>query len=223
MKAIKYITLLLAGAMVLVGISSFAQASGWQAKKQGDILVRLRGIAFIPVEDQTVEVIGGDADASNDYVPELDFTYFFTDHIAAELILATTHHDMDLDNTTAGNVDLGDVWVLPPILTLQYHFNPIGGLNFSPYLGAGINYTIFYGEDAAAGSAAIDIDYEDSFGYALQAGVDIPVSDRLFINFDVKKVWVDTDLDVTLAGGAIIEGNVDLDPWVFGIGIGYKF
>ena len=64
MKAIKYIMLLLAGTLTLIGVSSFAQANGWQAKKQGDILVRLRGIAFVPVEDQTVEVIGGDADAS---------------------------------------------------------------------------------------------------------------------------------------------------------------
>lgn len=200
-----------------------AYATDGVTKQKGDLLVRGRLIGFLPDEGTDVPALGGSADASDEYVPELDFTYFVTDNVAVELVLATTKHDMWLNGSSAGNVDLGEVWVLPPVLTLQYHFDPMGQWNISPYLGAGVNYTIFYNEDGASNSAAASTDYENSFGYALQAGVDVPVAPNWFFNLDAKKVWVDTDLDVTLASGAKVDGTVDLDPWVLGVGMGYKF
>lgn len=208
-------------AVITGSVPVHAGAEGF--KEAGDWMVRARAIAFLPQEGQDIELIGGEADASNDYVPEIDVSYFLTDNWALELVLVTTHHDMDVLDSTAGNVDLGDVGVVPPVLALQYHFDGMGSLNASPYLGAGLNYTMFYGADAASGSAATDVEYENSFGYALQAGVDVPVSSRLFLNLDVKKVWVDTNLDVTLAGGQLIDADIDLDPWILGVGVGYKF
>ena len=115
---------------------------------------------------------------------------------------------------TAG-VDLGDVWILPPTLLLQYHFTPKD--QFRPYVGAGINYTIFYGEDSGA---VTSIDYEDNFGYALQAGMDYDLGNQWVFNIDVKKLWLNTD--VSINGGAIT-ADVDLDPWIFGTGFGYRF
>jgi outer membrane protein len=193
-------------------VSALILSSVVQAKDAGDILVRLRGIAVVPDEDGTTDVLGGDIEVDNAYMPELDFTYFFTKNIAAELILATTEHDVKLKSP---DVDLGSVWLLPPTLTLQYHFLPDG--KFSPYIGAGINYTIFYDEDSGAVNS---IDYDDSFGFALQVGVDYKIDDRWSLNADVKKLYLETDVSVN--GGAI-KSEVDLDPWIFGLGVGYRF
>tara|TARA_A100000171_G_C2092164_1_gene125125 strand:- start:99 stop:710 length:612 start_codon:yes stop_codon:yes gene_type:complete len=184
-----------------------------QARAEGDSpwLIRVRGIYVSPDESASVRGLAGSVEADGSLVPELDISYFFTDNIAAELILATSNHDM---SATAG-VDLGDVWVLPPTLTLQYHFSPKE--TFRPYVGAGINYTIFYGEDKGA---VASIDYEDGFGYALQAGADFDLGNQWVFNIDVKKLWLNTD--VTINGGAIT-ADVDLDPWIFGAGFGYRF
>lgn len=190
------------------------------AKDAGDILIRMRGIAVVPDNDGTTDAIGGDTDIDNAYMPELDFTYFFTENIAAELILATTKHDVSVDNTTLGrDVDLGDVWLLPPTLTVQYHFNPKS--SFSPYIGAGLNYTFFYNKDSGNDPAVSSVSYEDGFGYALQTGFDYQLDDRWSFNFDVKKLFLETDVKVN--GGAINARDVKIDPWIIGIGVGYRF
>ncbi|AXG71004.1 outer membrane protein W [Kordia sp. SMS9] len=182
--------------------------------------VRARFISVIPSESATIEAIGGDVSISTAYVPELDFTYFFTENWAAELILATANHDVEAVNTAAGNLDLGDVWLLPPTLTFQYHF-PMG--DFKPYLGAGINYTIFYGVDE--GPIADDVDYDNSFGFAFQAGFDYALNEKWFLNVDVKKILIQTDATVnaTSALGATVGADVDINPLVIGFGVGMKF
>lgn len=175
--------------------------------------VRLRGIGVIPDESATVS-IGGSVKATNEYVPEVDFTYFLTDHFALELIAATSRHSI---TATAGSgIDLGDVWALPPTLTLQYH--PFDEGLFRPYVGAGLNYTIFYAADEGPGFT--DIDYDNSFGPALQVGADFALDDNWRLNFDVKKIWMNTDVTIQPGG---ITADVDLDPWVVGFGIGYRF
>ncbi len=180
-------------------------------KQKGDILVRVRAAHFAPVANGTTDA-GGDADVGHDNIPELDFTYFFTDNIAAELILATTRNKVNV----RGVADLGKVSLIPPVLTLQYHFNPKG--KFSPYAGAGINYTIFYDADhPGLGS----VKYKDSFGWALQVGLDYAVDDRWSINFDVKKVFVDTDIHVN--GPSVTGKGIALDPWILSMGVGYRF
>jgi outer membrane protein len=90
---------------------------------------------------------------------------------------------------------------------------------FSPYVGAGLNYTFFYRE--SDGGSITSINYENSFGYALQAGLDIGITDSWSLNIDVKKVFLDTDIVVN--GGTINAPDTDLDPWVIGIGFGYRF
>ena len=195
-----------------LGLGASFPDPAYAVKKKGDLLVRVRAVHFKPVADGTT-TSGGSAWASHDNVPELDFTYFFTDNIAAELVLATTRHKINV----RGVADLGKVSLIPPVLALQYHFNPKG--KFSPYLGAGINYTIFYDEEKSA--AITSVDYKDSLGWALQAGLDYAINDRWSINVDVKKVFVDTD--ITVSGGAVVGNGVDLDPWLFSVGVGYRF
>lgn len=182
--------------------------------------VRLRGIAVVPDESATIQAIGGDTQISNAYVPELDFTYFFTKNIAAELILATTKHDVEAISTAAGDIPLGDVWLLPPTLTLQYHFN---GDMVHPYVGAGVNYTLFYNEDN--GPIADDVSYDNSLGFAFQLGFDIDLNDTWFINLDAKYLLLNTDVTVnaTSALGATVGADVDINPFIAGIGFGMRF
>ena len=185
-----------------------------EAKSAGDILVRLRGLAFMPDVDGTTAELGGSVGANDTFIPEVDFSYFITDNIAVELIAAVTKHDMSLKSP---DLDLGDVWLLPPTLTLQYHFMPKA--KFSPYIGVGINWTLFFNQKKSTDITAVN--YTNSVGPAFQVGLDMRVDDRWSLNIDVKKVFVQTD--VTINFGAVNAKDVDLDPWIFGFGVGYRF
>lgn len=206
---------------VLVSFFSLAPASAEPWKQEGDWLIRARGLVVSPTEDATIRPIGGDVSINNSFVPELDFTYFMTNHLALELILATTPHDAKALGTTAGDVDLGHVWLIPPTLTLQYHFDPLTEWGISPYVGAGLNFTIFHREDTP-GDVVTKSSFDNSFGYALQAGVDVPLSGNFFFNADVKRLWLDTDAHFETVVGDV-DADVTIDPWIFGVGVGYKF
>jgi len=187
-------------------------------KSAGDFMVRVRALGVIPADNADIDPIGGDTDLSNTATPEIDISYFITDNIALELIAATTHHDVSADDTDLGDLDLGEVWLLPPTLLLQYHF--LSKETISPYLGAGINYSVFYGVDNPNHGVVEDIDYDNSLGWALQAGVDVRIADGWYVNADVKRLFLDTD--VSINNGAV-KADVDVDPWIFGVGLGYKF
>lgn len=194
--------------------------------------VRLRGVSVIPNESAKIGTIGGNVDISTAFIPELDFTYFFTKNIAAELILGTSKHDV---NTTASNlspiglpeslnVDLGSVRLLPPTLTIQYHFYP--GDFIKPYVGAGVNYTIFY--DVKSGNTIKDVKYENKTSLALQAGADFNIGKDFFVNFDIKYLFLKTD--VTVDASNLVHGEsldipaeVKINPLLIGVGVGYRF
>ncbi|HYE49412.1 MAG TPA: OmpW family outer membrane protein [Azospirillaceae bacterium] len=191
-------------------------------KAQGDLLVRGRVLYVEPDESSSLSLggagIAGKVDADIGAVPELDFTYFLTDNIGVELILGTTPHEVKAKGTPLGNVDLGEVWLLPPTLSAQYHFNPKGQI--SPYVGAGLNYTFFYNVD---NGGVADVDYTDGFGWSLQAGVDVALKGPWSLNLDVKKIFIDTKATVNAGLANPIRAKVDIDPWVVGIGVGYRF
>ncbi len=193
---------------IVLAIASPASAA--EHFKSGDILIRARALGVTPNESSSMN-IADNVKLSNAYVPELDATYFFTPNIAVELIAAITPHRV----STVGGVDAGDVWLLPPTLTLQYHFNQFESVK--PYVGAGVNYTHFFGSNAGA---LTDEKYEDSFGGALQVGADMPLGNNWYANVDVKKVFIDTT--AKFSGGAV-RADVDIDPWIVGLGVGYKF
>ncbi|MBN67181.1 MAG: hypothetical protein CMM94_06425 [Rickettsiales bacterium] len=196
------------------GTGTSVDGKAWDAKER--FMIRARAINVVPDADENSSTtIGGNVSAENQVVPEVDFTYFFTDNVAAELIAAVSPHEMGADNTALGNLNFGDVWLLPPTLTLQYHFNPHGEIR--PYVGAGVNYIMFFNEESGDVN---DIDYENGFGYALQAGVDYGLDEHWALNADVKKVY--HNVDAKLNGGAV-RADVDLDPWIFGVGVAYRF
>lgn len=147
--------------------------------------------------------------------PEVDIAYFFTPNIAAELVLTYPQkHDIRSDGTTVGSLKH-----LPPTLLAQYHFTGLGG--FRPYVGAGINYTMFSSVkfDPAVEAALHPSIKKSSVGAALQLGVDFPVGSGWVINLDVKKVQIKTD--VKSSGTKI--GDFKVDPTLLSVGAGLRF
>lgn len=210
-------------AAAVLGFSAPANAEA------GDVLVRGRFIVVAPQDGSGgIEPAFPNDGVSVDtaYAPEIDFTYMLTNNIGLELIAATTKHSATgTSGTPAAVGKLLDTWVLPPTLTLQYHFAPEGG--FRPYVGAGLNYTIFY-KERASGSletalGQTDVSLSNSFGWALQAGADIPLNSSLFLNFDIKYIDMDTIARLTTTAAGVQTVRVDINPIVVGFGIGMRF
>lgn len=190
--------------------SAVAASSPWQ--------VRVRGLGVITNDSGSVNgVAGSDLSYSDSVIPELDITYYMTDNIAAELILGTTYANIYGEGALAGLGKVGKTWVLPPTLTLQYHFTDFGA--FKPYVGAGVNYTMFYSQK---GDAATSLDVKNTFGTALQVGADYMINEHWGVNFDVKKLFLKADFDATVSGSPV-SGKAKLDPWLIGAGITYRF
>ena len=190
-------TLLLAAAVAGLAAPAMAQTSGdWTMPRAGDWIVTGRVTDVAPTtDDAIITAAGADSglhgDVSDSIMPTLGFTYFLTD------------------------VAVHKTWVLPPVVTLQYR--PLTQGNISPYVGAGVNAMVFYGGDDKNG---FEVDLDDGFGYALQAGADIGLRGPWSVNVDVKRVWFNTDADVN--NGALA-ADVDLDPWVVSVGVGRRF
>lgn len=214
-------TLLLAAvAFTACAAPAFAQTTiAWEAPKKGDILVTGRVTdVFSQADDAITTAAGADtglkADVGDSVMPTLGFTYFLTDHLAVEAILGTTRHEIRAQGG-ATDVAVHETWVLPPVVTLQYR--PLTQGRLSPYVGAGVNYMLFYnGKD----KNGFNVDLKDGFGYALQAGADVGIQGPWSLNLDVKKVWFGTDAKIN--DGAL-KSSVDLDPWVASVGVSRKF
>ena len=212
---------------VLIVMAGMLGATTAQAEA-GDWLLRVRGIGVMPTEDSsgiTPTFPTEHVSVDNAIMPEVDVTYMATDNIGFELIAATTKHSASgRTGTTGGIGKLASTWVLPPTLTVQYHFTPESKVR--PYVGAGLNYTIFYNEKASSGlEAAVGdthVKMDGSFGWAAQAGIDIDLTDKMFLNLDVK--YIDMDTTATLRTTAIgtQKVDIDLDPVVVGVGIGFR-
>lgn len=181
------------------------------AAHAGEVIVRGRAIAVMPDESSTGVLSSVHTGVSNQVVPELDLTYMVTKNIGTELILGTARHGLSSDLGSLGRVSL-----LPPTLTVQYHFAPDAKIR--PYVGAGVNYTRFYNNDLNVGGAPVSIK-KNSFGLAAQVGADVMLNDTYFLNVDVKYIGVKTKASL---GGTSL-GTLKVNPWVVGIGVGRKF
>ncbi len=157
-------------------------------------------------KDQTS--LGANLNVDNKVIPEVDVSYFFNKNVAAELVL--TVPQKQTVNYSAGV--LGTFKQLPPTLLVQYHFTDLGA--YKPYVGAGINYTKI--SSVNLGGYGLD---SHSWGGALQAGVDIPLDKNWSLNFDVKKIYIKSDV----YDGATNTGTLKLDPVAASVGIGYRF
>jgi outer membrane protein len=205
-------------AVSMICMVSVGAAFAWDFDGTSPWQMRVRGISVMPDDESTtITTIGGNAEVDSAMVPEVDITYFIKENIAVEVIAAITPHDVKAVNTAVGNLNLGSVKLLPPTATLQYHFKPEDRIR--PYVGAGINYTFFLDVDSGAVN---DVDYENGFGFALQAGADYTIQDNWSVNLDVKKIFLSTDVKV-YALGTMVETTVDIDPLIIGAGVTYRF
>jgi len=190
-------------------------------------MIRLRALGVVTRNSGSVDQVAGSGLTTNDaIVPELDITYFFTRNFAAELILGVTKHHVTGTGVAATNgLDVGKAWLLPPTLTFQYHFTNFGA--FKPYIGAGVNYTVFFSQTAGntpngAGVIITRSHLHNSWSPALQVGFDYMIDRHWGINVDVKKLWLRPSWDGDSNVGPLT-GKVNLDPWLIGAGVTYKF
>jgi outer membrane protein len=201
----KWMLNLMVATIGLIGANAMAQESPW--------LVRARAVYIDPANKSAP--IGGTGAADRLHVstktaPELDFSYFFTPNIAAELVLTYPQkHDATLDGASIGTFKH-----MPPTLTAQYHFLP--GTAVNPYVGAGVNYTLMSKVNLLGGAASLE---HDSCGLALQAGVDFKLDKNWSINLDVKKVQIRSDVNIK----GVRVSEVKVDPLLIGVGVGYRF
>ena len=192
----------------VMSMSAFAQET-----VEGPWMVRARAVHL---DSSNGDSTGLGLGINNKWMPEVDISYFFNKNVAVELILTIPQKQR---LSAAGLGQIGSFKHLPPTLTAQYHFTDLGG--FKPYVGAGVNYTrISSVHFSPAVAAALNPSLKhNSFGLALQAGVDIPLAKNLYLNLDVKKVQIKTDVK----SGTDKIGSFKVDPVLVGVGLGWRF
>ena len=199
------------------------------AKPDKRWMVRVRAVYLSMSEgSDAIPALGVPKDAieiEDIFIPELDISYFFTKHIAAELVLTYPQkHKLFFQNSAIGPFKSGSFKQLPPTLMLQYHFMPDSW--FRPYIGGGVNYTFFFDEKIdVPGITPLRLE-TGSLGPAVQFGFDVKLSkisphipEGLFFNADIKKIWINSKVK---AFGVTIS-NLRPDPLVAGVGLGYRF
>ena len=182
------------------------------AAAEGPWMMRVRAVNLDSANKDTT---GLGLTINNKVIPEVDFSYFFSPNLAAELILTYPQKH----TLSAGGAEIGTLKHLPPTLSLQYHFAPNAA--FRPYVGAGLNYTIFSDVkfDPAVDKALSPSVKHTSMGLSLQLGFDYEISKNLFLNVDIKKVQIGTK--VYAAGTEV--GKFKVDPLLVGVGLGFRF
>lgn len=174
----------------------------------GDFMVRVQG-TYVDFND---DASGLPIELDNEFIPTATLTYFFNNNLAVELFCCFAKLDAEL-----GGANVADFWVFPPALTLQYHFDSMGGLK--PYVGAGIQYIAPFSEKGKGPLTGVDVEVDDALGFTLQAGIDIEMGQGWYLNADVKKTWIEHTVSV---GGAEV-ADLGIDPWIFSVGLGYRF
>ncbi len=222
--------LMLAGAAAAMAATpAMAQDN---ADRAGDIQVKVLGTAVLPdgkITDINVNLPGLPATtqtkANDNFVPTLAVEYFLTNNVSIETIAGTTQHDVDaVAGLPAGAELVLDALLLPATVTAKVHFDAGG---FKPYLGAGVAYFIWLKDDPGAATLPLGVtetNLSDEFGFALQAGFDLPVNDKgLGLSVDVKRYFIDTTARWFVGNTLAIETEHKLDPWVISAGIAYRF
>jgi outer membrane protein len=211
------------------------------AHEAGDIIVRAGAITVNPTADSSsVKVdqgplagtnLGGKATMSSDTQLGLNFAYMLDSHWGIELLAASPfEHDVKLKGTALGaaNGKLGSLKHLPPTLSVVYY--PLDSKSaFQPYVGAGINYTWIYDEQLsseAQSNGFSNFKADNSWGMAFQVGADYMITDNIMLNAQVR--YIDIDTTATVENNAVAPGtrakvDVNVDPFIYMVGLGYKF
>lgn len=199
-----------------------AAAPSAQAFDVSKLTTRIGGAYIVPSdESKPIGLLGvpkNSLDVSNEWAPDIDFEYALTERIGLELLLTVpTKHAVVAERSALGpGVRLGSVTHLPPTLTAKYY---LATDRVRPYIGAGVNVTRFTKDNLAAPGTPLEVE-NWSVGPALQAGVDVSLTDQWSLSLDAKRAWLRTD--VSVAGGAKLT-TVKIDPWILGLRVGYRF
>ena len=221
---------------VFVAAVFAAGAPAHAANPEGRIQIKLLGTAVLPdggidkvkfAAPAVAAALPADPDtrANDNVVPTLAIEYFVSPSVSLETICCVTQHDVDGKGGLAGAEMVSNAKIVPATLTVKYHLNA-GGIK--PYVGAGPAYFIFIDEKPGATARALGAAknrLDDSLGFALQAGVDIPISDSgMAISLDAKRYFLKVDAKwYDAAGAKVLETRHDLDPWVLSAGLAWRF
>lgn len=197
---------LLATAISVLALGTAPLTFGFEA---GDWLLRA-GVINVDPDSSPAKLGASDIDVDDDTQLGLNVAYFVTNNIAIEVLAATPFtHDVLLDGA-----DVGETKHLPPTVSANWY--PLAQDSaVQPYVGVGLNYTIFFEDRMDSGA---DLDIDDSFGLAAQVGVDYQINDQFFLNGQIR--YIDISTDATIEGVGTID--IDIDPMVYMIGLGYK-
>jgi len=197
----------LAAALVLAASPAIAQSKGdWTVAA---------GVHQVAPKSSNGTLAGGlQVDVDSDIKPTITVEYFIADNLGIELLAALPFkHDININ----GLGRVGSTKHLPPVVSLQYHFNSTGKV--SPFVGAGLNYTTFFSEETGGALAGSTLKLDDSWGLAAHAGLDFAIGSHGALRVDVR--WIDIDSDVKLNGEKL--GTVNIDPLAYGVAYVFKF
>ncbi len=196
---------------------------------EGDYLLRV-GASNVDPKDDNGSILGLDINVDDAWSMTFTGEWMWKKNWGIEVLAA---YPFEHDISVQGLGTVGSTKHLPPTLSLNYHFLP--DTKFDPYLGVGVNYTLFFDADSKGALArdgsggSLDVD-DNSFGLAAQIGADWFINDKWFVNFNLRYIDIDTEAKVTLApdsaivpGGGSVKPDVDIDPWIYGVHVGYRF
>jgi|TARA_R100000149_G_C5870871_1_gene134885 outer membrane protein len=223
-----------------------AAAPAVQAYEAGDFIGRVGVVTVDPDSSSSNlnsnalgELDGAKVSVDSNTQLGLTVSYMFTDQIALGVLGATPFkHNIEGDGSIlGGDGKLAETKQLPPTITLQYFPMPSGS-KFQPYVGVGVNYTNFFEEKTtqtltdtyatlASGVDRTDIELDDSFGLAAEIGLDYMVTDNIGVNAAIWYADIDTEATINAYAGNTKADtstiDVDIDPWVYMVGLSYKF
>jgi len=220
-----------ASAAVLSGISQPALSH-----EAGDWIFRVGAVNVDPDASSSListaatgALPGTGADVADNTQLGLNLVYMYSDNIGIEVLAATPfEHDLKAEGLGAYNfdvTDLGSTKHLPPTVTANYFFGTADSA-IRPYLGVGVNYTTFFSEDLSSSARSVlgasGLELDDSWGLAWRGGIDWEINDNWLINASFWRIDLETDASFDSALGGV-KANVDVDPWVYMISLGYKF
>ena len=225
----KQIRLLVGTLALLAGAAAALPAQA--GDNNGDFMVRVLATGVLPDTSAGGISVGGaptfpsgSYKVNDELIPALTLSYFVNKNWALELFCCFAKPQIGGKGAlaAAGVRNVGDTWIFPPAVTLQYHFDPMHG--FKPYAGGGFQYINFF--DTNSNDLGGNMHIDDAVGFTLQAGVDMELGSGWYLNADVKKTWLSTSWTINgspVVAGAPVAGKFDLDPWIVSAGVGYRF
>lgn len=213
MRAIK------TGWVATIGSLSLFGGIGSAAAEAGDFLVHSTVIGVFTDASSSSALLDLDIDDAQSVA--IDGTYFITNNIGVNVLATFLNFDVTTDSAVVQGVaseNLGSVDLLPPIVSVQYHFTPDAPA-FRPYVGAGFNYNIF--SDESGHLDDLNVDVEDTIGWVVGAGFDYTLAKNVSLNADIKYLTFDADVDVGAAPA--LNDELEVDAWIIGVGLGFRF